>query len=595
MSYLSSFRIHFSGRFQANVPTANNEVSYMDPENHTYPKSSWNPRGDCTWRLLGCRIVAVVVDGQPVNDAADPIFSFLVQDSDRRSPAKVTDIDPQQQLSTTIYGLDLRICTAAGENLLRGECSATTWNDPFLKRTPSEQFDGRGSAAFQTVVTLFERAEMQPSPLLQRLLDLAPAGRLSLKFNVDGYAADRTSESFTTGRIVGTIGPAEETEPDHFVLGRHLLGLYMESTNHAVAVLDEAASAIRLDVGNSLQVTELGGPFRDYGKLTLQCREAKDSAQRRVLGVIPYNSSPTWYETTAGIVDLPLDAVSLALAKDTAIELWADKEPEPMVLTEEADGYYVRADDVVFRMSPGDTQDVQFYVTCFGQPAAAKLKLRFEPAMLSADGGPSPGVPDDALSWENITINTTGRGVCRLTAHDPKSPRGFFFDGQIYCLRPWIEDAQTARYAELDIVNVRVWDLLERKKPLWTKTVKPILSYYQRLFPIKGRFLDLTNWHDVVEHRELLLLALGLDLDNPNHMPATRDLSPARRDAIIDWLNLHQGGGGGSRKEPLPEPEAKPTKKLPLSPLTPDEMRPGKMDALEKILSRDKKLPLPTK
>jgi hypothetical protein len=62
---------------------------------------------------------------------------------------------------------------------------------------------------------------------------------------------------------------------------------------------------------------------------------------------------------------------------------------------------------------------------------------------------------------------------------------------------------------------------------------------------VMNRFLNLGNYDDVVANADLLTLAFGVSLDNPNSMPVTRDLSPAKRDAILTWL-----------KNPLPGPIA---------------------------------------
>ena len=46
--------------------------------------------------------------------ADDPVLSMLSTDSDRAAPAKLVDLDPEQQMVSTIWGMELRICTSAG-------------------------------------------------------------------------------------------------------------------------------------------------------------------------------------------------------------------------------------------------------------------------------------------------------------------------------------------------------------------------------------------------------------------------------------------------------------------------------------------------
>ncbi len=69
----------------------------------------WNPDGDGAWRLLGCRVTsAFYADGSAV-PSDDPVLQMLIADSDRRAPAKMVDLDPQQHLASMLYGLVVRI------------------------------------------------------------------------------------------------------------------------------------------------------------------------------------------------------------------------------------------------------------------------------------------------------------------------------------------------------------------------------------------------------------------------------------------------------------------------------------------------------
>ena len=115
MSYLSqSLRLHFAGQFQATVSTVNNDVTHFnnetfDPSFQERPGGWWNPQGDGVWRLMGCRITsAYLADGQ---EAAgdDPVLQMQIADSDDSAPAKIVDLDPQQQMVSMIFGLTVRI------------------------------------------------------------------------------------------------------------------------------------------------------------------------------------------------------------------------------------------------------------------------------------------------------------------------------------------------------------------------------------------------------------------------------------------------------------------------------------------------------
>ena len=74
-------------------------------------------------------------------------------------------------------------------------------------------------------------------------------------------------------------------------------------------------------------------------------------------------------------------------------------------------------------------------------------------------------------------------------------------------------------------------------EPTWEDHVGPILTQYGDLYPIMSHgFIDLGDEAAVRANRNLLLLAFSAPMADPNHMPATRDLSDAKRQTILRWL-----------------------------------------------------------
>ena len=71
------------------------------------------------------------------------------------------------------------------------------------------------------------------------------------------------------------------------------------------------------------------------------------------------------------------------------------------------------------------------------------------------------------------------------------------------------------------------------------RDVSPIFTQYARLTPMMRTILDLSNYQAVTKPRNLELLRknLVLDFHDPAYMPATRDLSPAKRAMILKWLD----------------------------------------------------------
>ena len=74
--------------------------------------------------------------------------------------------------------------------------------------------------------------------------------------------------------------------------------------------------------------------------------------------------------------------------------------------------------------------------------------------------------------------------------------------------------------------------------PTWYADIQPILKQYGNLYPIMSKHLvDLGDYDSVVSHLKILKLAFSLPIEDPNHMPVTRDLSDARRDMILHWMD----------------------------------------------------------
>src|SRR4051794_9933432 len=211
MSYLDPPRLHFAGSFAATISTVNNDPTHFD--NASFDKSfqerqtktaynGWfNPRGDGDWRLMGCKVTgAVGSDGSAV--VGDPVLGCLVADSDRLPPAKLVDLDPEQQLVSTVWGLELRICDAAGEKLLRAPFAPAPFMDIWSRALGAGGGGNNAAAAmYQSVLSELEWGDVTSSPFLTAL---KAAKALSVKFNVDGINLKWQDPDFMRGRIVGT-------------------------------------------------------------------------------------------------------------------------------------------------------------------------------------------------------------------------------------------------------------------------------------------------------------------------------------------------------------------------------------------------------
>jgi hypothetical protein len=283
-----------------------------------------------------------------------------------------------------------------------------------------------------------------------------------------------------------------------------------------------------------------------------------------------------WYEATAGIVTFPRGR-ALTPAELTAIQqnpllvcATAASETTSVAIAEASNGTYVRADRFVFRLNPGDTARVHLYATQFGQRyEGARILSVFDPSQLQPGSplGPAPpvGTPTAAVDFPARVIADKD-GFAELAIHvgDPGPVRDYI-DGQLYGVRPILEEnldyGAGYNFDPWEFVSLLVWSgFAEESPPTWFGSIEPIFLQYANLYPVMKPIVDLKNYESVCANVHILRLAFGLPVEDPNSMPVTRDLSDAKRKAILRWLSE-------------PGPDGKPLKGTPPGPVAAAAMR----------------------
>jgi hypothetical protein len=306
-----------------------------------------------------------------------------------------------------------------------------------------------------------------------------------------------------------------------------------------------------VDLGNALPTMSPGGALQNLGSLTLACVFPNDGGGNMVLplalGTINY-TAPNWYRTTAGVVTVPVTGANLETVQSNALGLLFTKGAALTEgITEPLGGLYVRADRFVFRLEPGETAQATLYATEFGKPLADAVVVNvFDPTQLQGQAvspiGTAPPVatPASAIDYP-CRIVTDARGIATLPigSSDPGNPRGYI-DGQVYAIRPMLQDTMPPPLAypfnATEFISVLVWDAFKAADPPTWEFLQPIFQQYANLYPVMDTFLDMADYESVCDHSQILLLAFGLNVEDPNSMPVTRDLSPAKRAAILKWL-----------------------------------------------------------
>jgi hypothetical protein len=143
-----------------------------------------------------------------------------------------------------------------------------------------------------------------------------------------------------------------------------------------------------------------------------------------------------------------------------------------------------------------------------------------------------------------------------------------------------------------NFVSALVWtDYRTPDEPAWRQDVEPILSEYAQVYPVMKDIVDLADYDGVVANKDALATVFNLPQDSPHYMPVTRDLSPAKRQMILAWLQTTGNAGQpnfdrdpGAAPAGAPRPHPKPARRA----AAPEQAGPvaalgGKTVALERL------------
>jgi hypothetical protein len=582
MSYLDSPRLHFAGWFQADVSTINNDVrfyqnsSFVEEYQQLDQNGSWNPQGTGIFRLLDCSVTGGYLGDRQITTAAeDPIIGMTLQNAADRAPGKLVDLDPQQQMVSQIWGMQVRITDAGANPMVAGEYKPAAFTNLWRKQKTGVRLDQQLAACYQSVLEDVAWYDVSTSPLLQALRNATEGGMLSIEFNVYGYGRDATIPRYTMGHIVGTIGTYKHGEPKHFTIGRQMIAVAPNFTqptggvNNLQASVSDDGQFLTADFGNTFQILDANSGLMNIGEVFLGVLTTNPAApvttvgetQVRIIAEVPYLGDD-WYTQTAGVQTFDLTNNAGArqfLAANPIVLLSPVKGADSynVLLQESIQGYYVRADNFVYRIDPGETQTVDFYASQFGVPLGhATIALTATQGFMGGSGGgdtispparpvapiPTIGTPSDGVTWPPMIqtgLNGYAKLVLKASAAGPGNPRGYI-GGQLYGVGYNLA-AQPAGYVgnPLNYVSILAFGKKDMPEhPAWYRDIQQLLTQYGNLYPIMGRYVvDLRDYNSVVTRISILQLAFSLPISDPNHMPVTRDLSASDRAIILRWLS----------------------------------------------------------
>jgi hypothetical protein len=536
MSYLNVPRLTFSGDFQADPSTVNNDPIHFnnetfEPDFQNYSTADaqngwWNPDGTGNWRFIGCKVTTVTYqDGSSTSDPqSDPIIGMSIMDTDSRTAGKIVDLDSQQQMVSELWGFIVRIVSQDGTNMMKGDYEVAPFTNIWFNRSVDKSADSAACAIYQSVVkNITWNDAYSNSRYLNELRDVS-ANELSIQFNVDRYNGDHTSAQSTLGRIVGCIGPYNIVEPKQIVL----------------------------DFGNSLQFST-GGVVHESRDLHLVIDTGNSTKSSFVeIGKINY-SNPNWYMETSGICTFLLTEEQIKLAQNNPLaivkvtigskDVFAEANIASLTPVFNESVEYVRADKFVFRLEPDDKCSVSFYASKLGKRYAdAEIIIQDDTQNFLGPTPPVVGVPSiPQFQFGNQTVVKTGengKAVLTFDSFDPGNPR-VYIDGQVYGLSYRLSNQSFDTCNQSNFISVLIFSGAPATDivPDWDNFIQPIMQQYANLYPLmsKGIF-NLANKSVVDNNAEILKLVFSKDREDSNYMPATRDLSAYKTKVILEYL-----------------------------------------------------------
>ena len=223
-------------------------------------------------------------------------------------------------------------------------------------------------------------------------------------------------------------------------------------------------------------------------------------------------------------------------------------------MQEYKDGLLVRSfEKWVHRLENGEPIAHKLFVTRFGMPAQ-NIRISISPCNKNIEFVTGRG-KKEPRPFTKVTNSTDENGLANflLPTRSSNDYNRTGIDGNLEGYKYAIVNSS------MTILNTHITDTMiaarvfhNHSYPVevtWTDHILPIFQQYANLYPVmRNRGFDLSNYFDVVDHKEILRLSMSLPMTHPSYMPATRDLSRVKKGMILRWLSNDVPPYGDAKK-----------------------------------------------
>lgn len=586
MSYLHAPRLVFTGDFLSDVSTVNNDTAHYN--NATFQPNFqdpgqgatngwWNPEGGAVFDFQNCVVKQIFLpDGTTqASQADDIIIGQAVVGAEGRPTGKMVDLDPDAQMYSALWCVQLRICAANGDLLFKGDITTTSFRDLQMRQLDGGKSNGQPlGATWTSVITNIEWGELaEQSAFLRTLRATTQNNTLAINMNPFGYYYSHNDGRFSLGRIMGSIGPYFEGEPLTFAPARRLYGInytpsargtFFSTSNFLV---EPDSKRLSIDFGASFPVADSVGTINYTQDLRLAVSKVPQTGVASPqtptfyispndfieIGALDYQSDPNWLNQTGGIVSFNnLPDTTMSALSNSQLLLITPSTSQPgqfaIIAREAIDGLVARADNFIQRLDDGQSVNIDFYAYQWGKPLPnTGITVAVDPPTPDTPKGPKSPIsevygnnfPTDGLSFNGqISTGPDGKVQMPIAGNAIYSPR-VYIDGQIYFITYQTATVDQAFGTEQVVIHLRDY-FQEIANPVWGD-ISEMMIQYSNLYPIMSKYVvNLADPAALAEKKKILIFAFSRDMNDTMHMPVTRDLSSTKRNTILNWLNNPQ-------------------------------------------------------
>ncbi|XP_078691779.1 uncharacterized protein LOC144922078 [Branchiostoma floridae x Branchiostoma belcheri] len=568
--------------------------------NYTFPHCDWNPTGGSDFRFVNCYVTKVCYMGGKCSQNDSVVGKRIIGSDDNVAGKMTDLDPFYQMYTAQLWGLIVGVEGAfqgkfktntvmdVWQRCKEDNCSGDPGTSGYWSSVLTDvTWTGADTYTGSMFINELRYSQQDSSN-----------GILNIKFTVDLMHEDPRRPDFALGRVVGTIsavdgrlGHLPEFNRMMWWQGPQWLSPDVprepeENSTYwnAPFYVDDVNKKVVVDLSNSLP-TDKEGNLRDdlIGNIylvVLQQLLSLPMVEGRImdcstllapcctnLGRIPY-TNPGFLVKNSGIATFCLRPLALKyplmIVREETVAC-PDSEDCPKqctpILVERLNGLYVGpAEDRVFRIPqpkmenpPSKPQGEDgkvcwssiVFATQFGKPkAGVGLSLHHYDRHGLNTGEPADVInvlPFDCSGYAKPTTNAYGIGAFGFQTDEGgldcsrRPPNRAHLAGQLYIYN--ITLSGDISFPPNLLTSTHLYCKINKKDNYtWDEDIYSILKLYENLYPVMKPLFNLSSQEDVKKHFHSLHYAMSLPIENPNHMPVTRDLSPAKRHMILEWL-----------------------------------------------------------